>query len=61
VDGQAVAWRPLGSRSQGCSKESRYGTRFVATKPGPIRVGVFDLDHRDNKGSLEVVLRRLDG
>jgi hypothetical protein len=61
VDGREVRWRPLGSRNGECSKESRYATRFVARKHGPVRVGVFDLDHRDNKGTLEVTLRRLDG
>lgn len=58
VDGRAVRWRPLGG-GKPCSNEARYRTRFTATKPGPVRLSVFDLDHSDNDGGLRVVLRRL--
>jgi hypothetical protein len=58
VDGQQVTWRPVGSRGA-CSGEYRYRTRFTATKNGPIGLAVFDLDHRDNKGTLAVDLKRL--
>ena len=33
--------------------------RFTATKPGPLRVSVIDLDHSDNTGELDVIIRRL--
>ena len=58
VDGQDVSWRAAGSR-EACSGESTYTTRFTATKNGPLRLAVFDLDHRDNDGALTVTLRRL--
>jgi hypothetical protein len=58
VDGQRVRWHPLGG-GRPCSTERRYGTQFTATKPGPVRISVFDLDHTDNEGELEVVVRRL--
>jgi hypothetical protein len=58
VDGRAVRWRPLGG-GKPCSDERRYAARFVPTKSGPVRVGVFDLDHSDNRGTLEVVIKRL--
>ena len=60
VDGQDVSWRAAGSR-EACSGESTYTTRFTATKNGPLRLAVFDLDHRDNDGALTVTLRRLKG
>ncbi|HSE08108.1 MAG TPA: hypothetical protein VLB29_05540 [Nocardioidaceae bacterium] len=60
VDGQQVTWRALGS-GRGCSEENRYTARFTATKNGPLRLGVFDLDHAENRGKLEVILRRLKG
>ncbi|HLN75758.1 MAG TPA: hypothetical protein VK204_01860, partial [Nocardioidaceae bacterium] len=60
VDGQAVRWRPLGP-TKPCSKDARYRTWFTATKNGPIRLSVFDLDHRDNKGSLGIRLKRTLG
>ncbi|MGH3363151.1 MAG: hypothetical protein ACRDOW_00370, partial [Nocardioidaceae bacterium] len=57
VDDQPVRWRALGP-GDGCSSEYRYTTRFTAARNGPIRVSVFDLDHRDNKGLLEVRVLR---
>ncbi|HEX6878525.1 MAG TPA: hypothetical protein VF165_22900 [Nocardioidaceae bacterium] len=58
VDGQPVRWRALGP-TDGCSSEYRYTTRFTLTEHnGPLRVSVFDLDYRDNKGSFEVTLLR---
>jgi hypothetical protein len=59
VDGQAVTWRALGP-TDGCSSEYRYTTRFTQTHNGPIRVSVFDLDYRENKGKIEVTLLRDD-
>lgn len=57
VDGEPVRWRTLG-RTDGCSSEYRYTTRFgPTTHNGPIRVSVFDLDYRDN-GIFEVTLPR---
>jgi hypothetical protein len=57
VDGVEVRWRAVRAGGS-CSEESTYRTTFTAAKNGPVRVSVFDLDHRDNTGSLEVVLRR---
>jgi hypothetical protein len=58
VDGQPVTWRSLG-RSEGCSDDYHgYIASFTASKNGPLRVGVFDLDYRDNKGSFDVTLLR---
>src|SRR5512139_2846916 len=57
VDDQPVAWRALGPTG-GCSEEYRYTTTFTPAKSGPIRVSVFDLDYRDNKGSFEVTVLR---
>ena len=57
VDGQQVGWRALGT-TPGCSTEHAYTTVFTATHSGPVRVGVFDLDRRDNKGTLQVSLKR---
>ena len=56
VDGQPVPWKAVGGGS--CSDASTYVTTFTATKPGPVRVAVFDLDHRDNSGDLAVTLKR---
>jgi hypothetical protein len=60
VDGQGVRWNPLGG-GRPCSSQRKYGTQIVVTKPGPVRVNIFDLDHSDNQGTLEVVLRRMKG
>ncbi len=59
VDGQAVRWNAVGTR-EACSAESTYTTLFTAAKSGPLRLAVFDLDHRDNDGRLTVTLRRRD-
>lgn len=57
VDGQAVRWHAIKAGSA-CSADGRYRTLFTATKNGPLRLAVFDLDHRDNKGWLDVRLKR---
>ena len=58
VDGQPVTWRALG-RGGVCSEdEHSYTTRFTATKNGPLRFSVLDLDHRDNRGGFKVTLLR---
>ena len=57
VDGQKVRWRAIGSKAR-CSSTARYRTWFTATKNGPVRLSVFDLDHRENKGSLSIRLKR---
>lgn len=59
VDGQPVAWRAVGGGA--CSGDADYTARFTATKGGPVRLAVFDLDHRDNDGRLAVTLKRLKG
>ncbi len=59
VDGQPVTWRAVGGGD--CSGEATYTARFTATNGGPLRLAVFDLDHRDNDGALAVTLRRLKG
>jgi hypothetical protein len=57
VDGTDVRWRPIGSTA-GCSSRHEYSARFTATKNGPLRLAVLDLDHGDNTGTLEVTLLR---
>lgn len=57
VDGQRVGWRALG-RTDGCSQEHAYSARVTATKSGPLRLAVLDLDHSDNQGALSVTLLR---
>lgn len=59
LDGRRVSWRALGGSGSCATGGHAYGTWFTATKNGPVRVGVFDLDHRDNTGALEVTLRRV--
>jgi hypothetical protein len=56
VDGQPVRWRALGPSP--CSSEATYTAKLTATKSGRLRVNVFDLDHSDNRGTLDVVLLR---
>ena len=58
VDGRPLGWHPVGRRS-GCAANHTDSARFVATKNGPVRFAVLDLDHRDNTGVLSVRLRRL--
>ena len=57
VDGQRVAWRPV-SGTTACAADHAYTATFTATKNGPLRFAVLDLDHRDNTGSLTVALTR---
>ena len=57
VDGQEVTWRSVGE-SDVCSGEHLYTTTVTATKNGPLRLAVHDLDHRDNEGVLRVTLLR---
>jgi len=57
VDGQRVPWRPA-SGTTVCSGDHAYTATFTATKNGPIRFAVLDLDHRDNNGTLTVALTR---
>lgn len=58
VEGEPQDWRSVGAGSP-CSEAHTYVTRVQATKNGPIRLGVLDLDHRDNKGGLDVTLHRI--
>ena len=57
ADGQRVAWRPVTGTSA-CASDHAYTATLTAAKNGPVRLGVLDLDHRDNAGSLTVTLRR---
>jgi hypothetical protein len=57
ADGQRVAWRPV-SGTTVCAADHAYTATFTATKSGPLRFAVLDLDHRDNTGSLTVSLSR---
>jgi hypothetical protein len=57
VDGRRVGWRTAGGRS-GCSAEHAYRVAFTATKDGPLRLAVLDLDHGDDTGALRVTLTR---
>ncbi|HEX6247017.1 MAG TPA: hypothetical protein VFZ64_04040 [Nocardioidaceae bacterium] len=58
VDGSRARWR-ASTGGRGCAKDASYRAVHTATKPGPLRLAVFDLDHTDNEGSLKVTLRRL--
>jgi hypothetical protein len=57
VDGQRVAWRPVAGTSA-CATDHAYTATFIATKNGPLRFAVLDLDHRDDAGALTVALNR---
>ena len=57
VDGRAVRWKAVGA-STPCSADHTYRTRVTATKRGPLRLAVLDLDHADNKGALSVTMVR---
>jgi hypothetical protein len=57
VDGRPVSWRALG-KDDVCSAEHGYTTRFTATKNGPLRLAVLDVDHGDNRGTLDVTILR---
>ena len=59
VDGRTVSWRALGKVPLCSEREHGYVTRFTAHKPGPLRLAVHDLDHRDNRGVLSVTLLRV--
>lgn len=58
ADGQRVSWRPV-SGTSACAGDHAYTATLTATKNGPLRFAVLDLDHRDNTGSLTVTLTRL--
>lgn len=58
ADGRGLAWSAPGA-GRTCSADAVYRATFTATKSGPVRLSVLDVDHADNAGSLEVVLRRL--
>ena len=60
VDGRPGAWRRTSGRTA-CSATHTYRTRVVATKPGPLRFAVLDLDHRDDTGTLRLTLTRAAG
>jgi hypothetical protein len=57
VEGQRVPWRPA-SGTTACAGDHTYTATFTATKNGPLRFAVLDLDHRDNIGTLTVSLTR---
>lgn len=57
VDGQEVAWRSVGEGDV-CSREHLYTATVTATKSGPLRLAVLDVDHRDNTGVFKVTLLR---
>ncbi len=57
VDGRRPRWRPLDGTS--CSPRHEYVTSLRAADNGPLRLALFDVDHRDNSGTFQVsVLRR---
>lgn len=58
ADGRGLAWSAPGA-GRTCSADSVYRTTFTATKNGPVRLSILDVDHADNAGSLQVSLRRL--
>ncbi|HEX6247805.1 MAG TPA: hypothetical protein VFZ64_08055, partial [Nocardioidaceae bacterium] len=58
VDGSRARWR-ASTGGRVCAKDATYRATYTVTKPGPLRLAVFDLDHTDNEGSLKVTLRRL--
>jgi hypothetical protein len=57
VDGAHVTWRALGA-ADGCSTDHTYSARVTATKNGPLRFAVLDLDYGDNTGTLGVTMLR---
>ncbi len=57
VDGQRVPWRPV-TGSSPCAADHVYTATYTATKNGPVRFAVLDLDHRDNTSGLTVSLTR---
>lgn len=58
VDGQDVDWRSTRSGVGACDSRHEYSVRFTATKSGPLRFALADLDHRDNSGELTVTISR---
>ncbi|NUR07029.1 MAG: hypothetical protein HOQ22_03325 [Nocardioidaceae bacterium] len=58
VDGTRTSWRPYGDNDGSCSSDHTYWTRFTATRNGPVRFTVLDLDYRDNDGTLTVTMMR---
>lgn len=58
ADGRGLAWSAPGA-GRTCSADSVYRATLTATKSGPVRLSILDVDHADNEGSLQVSLRRL--
>jgi hypothetical protein len=57
ADGRRVDWHPVAGTTP-CAGDHAYTATYTATKNGPVRFAVLDLDHRDNSGSLTVSLSR---
>ncbi len=58
VDGQDVEWRARNSGGTGCDSRHEYVARITATKDGPVRLALADLDYGDNSGELTVTIVR---
>lgn len=58
LDGQDVAWRARNSGGTGCDSRHEYVARFTASKDGPLRVALADLDYGDNSGEYSVTIVR---
>jgi len=58
VDGKDVSWMPGRSRGGGCDYRHKYSTHVTATKNGPLRLALADLDYGDNSGSFTVTIVR---
>jgi hypothetical protein len=57
VDGRRAEWHALTGTSP-CASDHAYSTTFTATKNGPLRLAVLDVDHSDNTGTLAATLAR---
>lgn len=58
VDGQDVDWLTSRSRESGCDYRHKYAAHYTATKNGPLRLALADLDYGDNSGSFTVTVVR---
>ncbi|WP_148044920.1 hypothetical protein [Nocardioides marmorisolisilvae] len=58
VDGQDVDWLTSRNRQSGCDYRHKYVLHYTATKNGPLRIALADLDYGDNSGSFNVSIVR---
>jgi hypothetical protein len=58
VDGRQVGWLTSRTRQAGCDYRHKYAFHYTATKNGPLRFALADLDYGDNDGSYSVTIVR---